>query len=486
MPRNSPVGVIDIGSNSVRLVIFDGMRRVPTSIYNEKILCGLAYGMDKTSFLNAEGKVRAEKAIARFIKLSDVMGIKNLIAFGTSAVRDAEDGREFVKKIEKEYGTKISILSGEKEAQYAALGIISSFSNPCGVVGDLGGGSLELVSVNEQTHGDGMSFPLGPLRINLNDSSAKELYANYIIKYLKQYPLAKNLSGKTFYTVGGAFRNIAKVHMKRVKYPLKIIHNYSVKPSELMETLDIITKMPRSSLSKVPGITTKRSKLLPFAAILLKEIIKQGKPSNIIFSSSGVREGYLFSKLQNEEKQQDLIISGAVDMINRVNRGSEYGYELAEFIYPIFKKLSEHDKKIILTASILSEISCYEHTEYKAELAYKRMLDSSILGVSHKDRVFIAKCLYFRYSSSPDKELLTKMERLIGHEQIQRARIVGNIMRLARSLSGSHPGVLKHCALKINKGKLVIDINEKNKVLLGEVIDKRLEQLADAMGLDAA
>jgi exopolyphosphatase/guanosine-5'-triphosphate,3'-diphosphate pyrophosphatase len=482
MHFSQPVAVIDIGSNSVRLVIYDGQKRSPTPIFNEKVLCGLGKDMNKTGMLNKQGVVSANGAIRRFVKLSELTEVRKINMFATSAVRDAKDGDKFVKNLQDKFGVNISIFSGEEEAEYAALGIISSISHAKGVVGDLGGGSLELVSIDdEQIAFTGESFPIGPLRVPENAKKPEQL-RQFIDSYIDTYPLAKNLAGKNFYAVGGSFRNLAKVHMGRKNYPLKVIHNYQVPAVDLLNTLQIVARMSEESLQRLQGISAKRSDFLPYAALILEEIIKKGKPKNVVFAASGVREGLLFSQLTKHKKAEDALISGSIEMMGKIMKNPEYGYELAEWMAPLFKGETENQMRLRIAACIMSEISCYENTEYRAELAYRKVLDSSLIGVTHEDRVFIAKALYCRYSTVPDEYILSTMQSLLTAQNIQLAQIIGSAMRLGRSISGSHLGILPNTTLKIKGDKLTLKMNDCAD-LDGEAVQKRLRQLAEVIGL---
>ncbi len=479
-----PVAVIDIGSNSVRLVIYDGQKRAPSALFNEKMLCGLARGMNNSGRLNPEGVKVAEATVARFIKLTRIMGIKQVNIVATSAVRDASDGETFVKKLENTHKVKISVLSGEIEAKYAALGVISSIEATHGVVGDLGGGSLELIEVNGHRIGKGYSFPIGPLRIDTSGQTARKDYLAAIDSCFAQFPF-KKLHGASFYAVGGAFRNIAKIHSSRKGYPLKVVHNLRIDAKDLLPTLEVISRMSASALHKMPGIPKKRMDFLPFAALIAMRIIETGRPKDFVFSATGIREGLLFAKLPDDVKQQDPLISGSTELMRRVLRTPQYGYELASWVKPVLSGENKIDPRLVLAACILSEISCYENTEYKAELAYRMMLDSSLVGLDHKERLFIAKTLYCRYRTYPDEEILSAMGPLLDEDNARKAHILGSAMRLARSISASCPGILEKIPLKLTKKSVILTFSKENSLLVAEIVEKRLKALADAMGVVA-
>ena len=295
-----PAAVIDIGSNSLRLVIYDGLKRVPWTIFNEKVLCGLADGLAETGKLNIDGRKRAKQAISRFVTLAKKMDIKNLHVFATAAIRDAKDGKAFVQEIRDEQDISITVISGNEEAKLAGYGVVSSIDGATGVVGDLGGGSLELITIKKGTvQTDSVSLPLGALVLHQSDALAKQIDSQ-----LMKFPLHKELAGKSFYAVGGAFRNLAKIHMERKHHPLKVLHNYVIPTEEYLDTLSVITRMSEKALLKMAGVTSRRrAKVLPIAAMVAERVIRRGNPSNIVVSAHGVREGFIYQRLPDEIKR---------------------------------------------------------------------------------------------------------------------------------------------------------------------------------------
>jgi exopolyphosphatase / guanosine-5'-triphosphate,3'-diphosphate pyrophosphatase len=199
-----PVAVVDIGSNSVRLVAYEGLTRAPTPIFNEKVLCGLGRGVAKTGKLPEDGVRQALQALARFRTLIDLMGIKRVYVLATAAARDAKNGKAFIAEAETIIGTHIELISGQREARLSAMGVIAGFHKPDGIVGDLGGGSLELIDVNGHKLGKGTSVQLGGLA--LTDSSGGSM--KKAEKIVKDNLAAAKLDGKKrdFYAVGGTWR----------------------------------------------------------------------------------------------------------------------------------------------------------------------------------------------------------------------------------------------------------------------------------------
>ena len=227
-PRYRPVAVVDIGSNSVRLVVYDGVRRSPTPIFNEKVLCGLGKGVAITGQLNEAAITRALSALRRFRALVKQIGVHQVFAVATAAAREAENGEDFIEQAEKALGAGIRVLSGKEEARFAALGVLSGTPEADGVAGDLGGGSLELINIKNGKLNDGVTLPIGPLRLIDLSGGSMERAQLIVDEYLHKTDLVDKLNGRTFYAVGGAWRNLARIHMAQTDYPLHVLHHYQM------------------------------------------------------------------------------------------------------------------------------------------------------------------------------------------------------------------------------------------------------------------
>ncbi|HEY9215706.1 MAG TPA: Ppx/GppA family phosphatase, partial [Ancylobacter sp.] len=231
----SPVAVIDIGSNSVRLVVYEHLSRSPTPIFNEKASCGLGREVATTKRLNPDAVEKALTALRRYRALCDRMGVGQLYVLATAAARDATNGPEFITACTAICRTEVELLSGKREAQLSALGILSGVHYANGVVGDLGGGSLELADVHGHKIGSGVTFPLGGLA--LQDTSGRSLKkADKIVKdTLTKEPHLEHMKGRTFYAVGGTWRSLARLHMWQRGYPLHVMHGYLLPAKEALE-----------------------------------------------------------------------------------------------------------------------------------------------------------------------------------------------------------------------------------------------------------
>ncbi len=499
------VAVIDIGSNSVRLVIYDKMSRTPLPLFNEKILCGLARNMKKSGNMNREGVVLALGSIDRFMHILEAMVVNKIYCFATSAVRDSNDGHIFVKNLERKYNIEVEVLSGVEESRYAALGIISSFYDVNGIICDLGGGSLELAQVynnpapeSQYMTGSFKSFPIGALRLQgmISEKEGKnfrEEATQIIDKYLNDYPLNEMQDNKTLYAIGGGFRAIAKIHQIKANYPLSILDCYSVNPQDILDFLKEMSLMSRKKISRLPSVSENRVDTLALSALILEKLIRLGKPSKISFSTHGVREGILFDRLDAKSKSQDALIECCRDMIAHISPhkrniqdiggGGKFDIELYDWLKGLFIGDNKDMSRLRLASCILGRLAWHEHISYRAEMAFRWVLDAELSAITHSERVFIATAVFHRYQTKENQKITGKAQSLISDEMKKQARIMGLAMRLGYNLSGGTEGILPKVKISSDNKILSLLCDDYDRVLINSIVTKRLKKLAKAMGL---
>src|SRR5436309_3569989 len=282
-----PVAVVDIGSNSVRLVGYEGRSRSPTPIFNEKVLAGLGREVQTTGLLAADAVEKALAALRRFRALCERMEVAQLWAIATAACRDAKNGKAFVAQAEEICASKIDVLSGQREAELSALGVVSGFHKPDGIVGDLGGGSLELTEVHGARIKPGLTLPLGGLA--LQDISAKSVKkAEKIVRAaLEEAHLLEAGKGRTFYAIGGTWRALARLHMWQTGYPLHVMHGYVMPAREAFEFSGLVHRVDPEMLSRIEVVTDARRPLLAYAALVLENLVRIARPKDIVISALG-------------------------------------------------------------------------------------------------------------------------------------------------------------------------------------------------------
>jgi exopolyphosphatase/guanosine-5'-triphosphate,3'-diphosphate pyrophosphatase len=300
----SRVGVVDVGSNSVRLVVFDGAARSPAYFYNEKIMCALGAGMAETGHLSPQGRARALSAMRRFSKLADGMDLAELTVVATAAVRDASDGRAFCDEVERETGLKIWVIDGEEEARLSAQGVLLGWPGAYGLVCDIGGSSMELAEISAGRVGKRVTSALGPLKLRDLKGGAKSRQAH--IKDVMQ-GLAEKMGAQRdrLFLVGGSWRAIARIDMVRQGYPLHVLHEYRMTAKSVRATVKHIKNSDLEELRQISGVSSSRMALVPFAAEVLSRLVKTFKPKDIAISSYGIREGMLYEQMPQRLRDRE-------------------------------------------------------------------------------------------------------------------------------------------------------------------------------------
>lgn len=477
--HDGKVGILDIGSNSIRLVVYDGMKRAPMPVFNEKAMCELGKNLGKTGKLHQEGVKEAKEAIARFLALSRVMDVVELYILATAAIRDAEDGKAFVKEIEQRYEVNVRIISGAQEARLAARGIQAALYEPEGLVGDLGGGSLELIRIHQNKISKGVSLPLGALRLKDESNELIPTAMDIVRKAYQDISWLKSPHSKIFYAVGGSFRTLAHIHLLQSHYPLEILHAYEVKTDILLPFLRTISLMEKDELAKLPGSSKKRASALPFAAVALAELLENSPIEHVVFSTAGIREGFLFDQLSPHLQQEDGLIASCIDLASQSGRVGSYARDLFLWIQPLFADESEHLQRLRFACCVLSEFAWRIHPQYRAEWLYTRIIQSSILCMNHRERVCIAGALYHRYTLKTS--IKTKVLKLISAKDQLWCEAVGLAMSVGFSLSGGMAGILQRMELTLKEDKISVHIPADMQDLMAECVEKKLERLGEIL-----
>jgi exopolyphosphatase/guanosine-5'-triphosphate,3'-diphosphate pyrophosphatase len=488
LPLGHPIAVIDIGSNSVRLVVYEGVSRSPTPIFNEKVLCGLGREVATKGRLSPDGVESALAALRRFRALCDVLEVGEIYAIATAAVREAKDGAAFVREAEKTCRTSIELLSGKREARLAALGVIASIHQPDGVAGDLGGGSLELVEVRGNDIGIGVTLPFGGL--SLADSASQSLKkANKIVEAeFEKEPILRSLVGRTFYAIGGTWRALARLHMRQTGYPLHVMHGYSIPAKEALEFADLVQRVDPETLDHIESVAKPRRPLLPYGALVLAQIVRIGKPKRVVISALGVREGLLYDRLDEPARLEDPLLAAANDLNILRSRSPVHGHELVawtdQFMDSSGIEESPEERRLRHAACLLADIGWRAHPEYRGEQSLNIIAHAAFVGIDHPGRAFLALSVFYRHAGLGEDEPSPLLRELASTRIIDRARILGAVLRVAYLVSASMPGVLPRAPLKVEKGKLVLRLEGDLAPLEGERLLNRLRQLGKLIGRD--
>jgi exopolyphosphatase/guanosine-5'-triphosphate,3'-diphosphate pyrophosphatase len=488
VPDHGPrCGVVDLGSNSVRLVVYEGRSRSPMPIFNEKAVLRLGRGLQATGRLNQEGVGQALTVMQRYYMVARAMGAEPFEVLATAAVRDAENGGAFVQALrERLPGVPINVLSGIEEAAYSADGMLCGIPAADGVLADIGGGSLEVVQLMAGTRGLSQTLRLGVIRL-ADRSDGDPARARAIAEEdLLAVPWLAQAAGRDLYLVGGAWRALARIHMAQTSYPLSMVHHYTLGRDAVRDLTGLLATAPRRLLERLPGAPRRRIDDLPFAAVVLRRLMRVTNARGVVFSASGLREGWFMRRMPREIREQDPLLGAAWELAARHGRDPALPPALVEWTRPLFPRETPEAEKLREALCWMSDIGSHDHPEFRAEQAFLRVLRQPGVGLDHPSRAFLALAVALRYEAESDAAFLRPARLLLDIDTANRAAVLGIALRLAYTLSAGTKDLLAGTRLQIEGSRLVLRLRENSGVFAGESVIRRLERLAQAVGLEAA
>lgn len=484
-----PIAVLDIGSNSVRLVVYERHARALTVLYNEKASSALGRGVAASGRIADKNMAHALRAARRFALVAKLMHVQDVHILATSAVRDAENGPAFAAEVETIMQAKVQVLSGEQEAHYAALGVVDGMPGFQGVVGDMGGGSLEISRVEKGADFEGQTLELGVIRLQDDSGGSAQKAREIAIERLSGTSLVG--AGGAYCAIGGTWRSLAKLHQKRVKYPLHMIQNYTVGADEMLALCnDVITSFEaEGTYENADHMSSSRRGLVPFGAAVMAACIEVGALKRIDFSALGVREGYLFSRLEAEEQSVDPLMMFCEEMSVLRSRSPAHAHDLISFTenFMAGAELDESPEELRLRNAVchLADIAWRGHPDYRGNQAVDTVAYGSMVGIDHPGRLFIAESLAVRYMGQKHKSLSASLKELMDDRAQKRARLLGVLLRVAYPLSAGMPGILPHVWFSRDGKVLQLHLPQPYAFLDGERLESRLKQLSGAARLSA-
>lgn len=475
-----PVGVVDIGSNTVRLVVYDGGSRAPLPTFNESAFCGLGRDLATSDQLGPAVIGEALRTINRFCRLARAMGVRDLSLIATAAVRDAANGQEFAARVGQACGETVEILSGEDEARLSAYGVISALPHADGIIGDLGGGSLELVEVVHGTILRQTTLPLGILRLSALHAADRPAAVAKIQRRLAGLDWLRDGQGRTFYPVGGAWRALARLHMAHTGHRLHMIDGYSITAGDIGDIADLVAALSPRSLDNIPGIARRRRDSLPLASDLMRAAVACCGAKRVVFSAQGLREGLLYTRLSETDRAQDPVMVAAEALAARESRSGAIGRPLFDWIEPLFKGRNEGRRRLRLVACHLADIGWREHPDYRAVQTFNRLLRFPFAGLAHAERAFLAHVGFIRYGGDPSEPEVQAIHGLMSKRNLRRAETIGQAFRLAFRVSGGAREILERSALSIAREKLYLKLPEDGSSPLDDTVERHFDALVAA------
>lgn len=476
----SKVGVIDVGSNSVRLVVFDGAARSPAYFYNEKIMCALGAGLSETGRLNPEGRARALNAMRRFQTLAQGMGLPPLTAVATAAVRDAKDGPEFCREVLEQTGLKIWVIDGEEEARLSAQGVLLGWPGLFGLVCDIGGSSMELAEIQDGRVGKRVTSPLGPLKLRdvPGGRRGRKAHIKSVIEDLRD---RMGPQPDRLFLVGGSWRAIARIDMLRRGYPLKVLHEYRMTAQSVRDTIAFIEAGDLNDIRSKAGVSSTRAALVPYAIDVLARLVRTFKPKDIAVSSYGIREGMLYEQMPQRLRERDPLIEASYFAESKDARLPGFGKTLFKFVLPLFNSAPHARLRIIKAACLLHDVSWRAHPDYRAEICFDNATRANLGGIRHSERVFLGLALLHRYRNKREGTRFEPLYDLLSETDIKQAEILGKAMRFGAMLWMQPDSDAAKLRWFPKKKQLELLLTKEAMPLYGEVAEARLNSLASSL-----
>ncbi|MFV0361058.1 hypothetical protein [Tropicimonas sp.] len=479
-------GVIDIGSNSIRLVVYDDLGRAPFPRFNEKSLVALGAGLDAEGRFTEEVLDTAMWAIRRFAAIARAMDVPRVDVLATEATRRAVNGAEFIETIRAETGLNPRILSGEEEATYSSLGVISGFFQPKGLVGDIGGGSLEVAEiVGDRVTERLTSMPLGALPVIAMMADGIDPAKKRIDEILDGN-LPPLLTEPVFHAVGGGWRAVARIHIAMTGHPISVVHGYEVPAREISALAKKIARMTPEEVAALPDVPGRRIGTLPASALVLWRVLRKLKPERIVFSAFGLREGWLYAQLDEEEQYRDPLVEGAMAIGLPGARVPAFSEALGRWTDDLFPGETQHDRRIRLAACALTDMAWRDHQKVRALECFLRLLQFPFIGISHPERAFLALVVLFRYDGKLDEFVTGRIGDMLTRNEMQRAEILGRALLLGHRFSASMPEILEQSRLRVDPDAVRLEVGDIHCIPESDVVLTRLRGLARATGVTGA
>lgn len=478
------VGVIDVGSNSVRMVVFDGAARSPAYFFNEKVLCGLGRGLAETGKLNPEGRVRALATLRRFALLARGMRLTNLTMVATAAMREAEDGPEFQTQIERETGLRMRLIDGPEEARLSAQGVLTGWPEATGLVCDIGGNSMELAVIGQRQVSGAVTSALGPFRLQ-QVSGGKKGLRDHIGGVLKGLRDQVGDHHDALYLVGGSWRAIARMDMERRGYPLKVLHEYAMTPKSIRKTIDWVRDQDMADLRRLTGISEERMSLVPLATQVLRQLVHVFSPRNVYVSSYGIREGILYEQMPDDLRARDPLIEACHFMEHSSARLPGFGKKLYHFLLPLYRNRPPERLRLIRAACLLHDVNWRAHPDYRADACFDTTTRANLGGLDHQGRVYLGIALMYRYKTNGMRPRIKEIAGLLTDKDLTEAKILGRALRFGAMFSMDGPENAGELRFFPKKEVLELILERETKGLFTEVAEQRFGALANQMGASA-
>ena len=455
------IGIIDLGSNSARLVIVNLFADNYFMVVDElKESVRLGQDMERDGFLKPQRVAETIKTLKMFRKLCDASGVTRIIAVATAAVRRAKNQRSFLDEIQANCGIKIRVLTAEEEAVYVYRGVINTMDVPKGIILEIGGGSTKIVYYNRRNIINHATLPFAALTLTglfSEDGLKPEEQAlkieEFFTEQLKQIEWINEVDPEVqMIGVGGSFRNLFKISKMVHKYPLDTVHNYTMLAEDFMPVYDMIKVLDLDKKKKIKGLSSERADILPAALALIKSFITFFNFDRFIMSGAGLREGIMFNQalpITEEKPISDVLTYSLTTLVKYYGCDEKHVEHVVNLSIQLFKQLRVLHKfprqylKVLKVAATLHDcgqrIKFYNHQRHSCYM----ILNANLYGVSHRDMVLAAFTACCHKKEDINNYDWARYRDILSEDDIEIVRRLGVMLRIAESLDRSMSGTIK-------------------------------------------
>lgn len=480
--QTAPIAVIDIGSNSIRLVIYASGGRYPFPLFNERSNCRLGEGLGEDNLLQPSRLKAALTTMSRFAVIMKSMDVTTVHAVATAAVRRARNADDFTRPAEAIIGHPISVLSQDEEAHYVSRGLTLNMPNATGLVADLGGGSLEVVALQHGEYRHATSFNFG----HLSEVSEAE-----VERSLTATPWIAAFGADCIYGVGGSFRALGLAYIEQSGYPLAVLHGLRIPGRDANQLLSDFA----GDKSDFSGVPLGRQKTMSTAAMIMHQLLRHAGAGRIMVSGTSIRDGLIADRELGDHDRADFLQVVGKEISRTSHRFKGVPDALISLLQPLFSRPDTdnadrlalaHDKfmRLLKAACRLSDLCWHEHEDVRGDLGARRVLGLPVNCVSHKERIWLATAIYHRYvGQKTNKARPPELDHILSRRRRAEATTIGLGLRFALSFSGGTAGALNRLRLG-NDGKvLTLHVSPDVAAFIDGQTRRRFEQVAESAGL---
>lgn len=454
------IGIIDLGSNTARLVIVDLFTEGHFMVTDQlKESVRLGQDMDRDGFLKPQRVAETIKTLKMFKRLCDASKVNRIIAVATAAVRRAKNQRSFLDEIQATCGIKIRVLSEEEEAILVYRGVINTMDIPKGIILEIGGGSTKIIYYNRRNVLGSTSLPFGAVTLTdlfSNGLTPEEAVAHtyeFFTEQLKKIDWLADVDAEEVQMigVGGSFRSLFKISKLVKKYPLDTVHNYRLSTEDFVSIYDKVKILEVDKRKKIRGLSPSRADIMPAAMAAIKAFVDYIGAKDFVIGGNGLREGIMFNQampITVEKPISDVLNYSLETLVLYYGCDPDHIEHVVHLSIQLFKQLrvlhkfSRQYLKILKIAAFLHDcglrLKYYDHQKH----SQYTILNSMICGATHREIVLAAFVAGAHEKEEINASEWLKYKDIVLEEDLDAVKKLGVLLRIAESFDRSHAGMV--------------------------------------------